>query len=165
MTLWTFTIRQWKSRPGRAILTLASVVIGVAAVLSVATVTTSTRRAYMNLDQSIAGRATLEISTQGAGGFDERYAILLKRVPGIETLEPLLERSTILYFKGKRLKLLALGIDPQQGEAGRDYKIEEGRFELGENNGLISAEYARGLGIHVGDEVRILTRRGIKRIA
>jgi putative ABC transport system permease protein len=164
MTLWTFTIRQWKKRPGRAALTLLSVVIGVAAVLSVAMVSATTRRAYSAMDESIAGRAALEVSRQGAGGFDERLAITLQQVPGVEAAVPLIERQTILYFKGKRMKFLVLGINPKRDEATRDYKLKEGRFELGQNQCLLSEEYARGLGVHLGDEVRILTRLGVKRI-
>jgi putative ABC transport system permease protein len=164
MSLLRFTIREWINRPGRAVLTILSVVIGVAAVLSVAMVTATTRSAYSQMDESITGRAALEVSAQWAGGFDESLAISLRQAPGIEAVAPLLERSTILYFKGKRVKLPVLGIDPERCLAIGDYKLEEGRFELGQNQGLISAEFARGMGIRLGDEVRILTRRGVKQI-
>lgn len=45
MALWKFNAREIQSRPGRATLTLFSIVLGVAAVVSVTVATNTTRGA------------------------------------------------------------------------------------------------------------------------
>lgn len=51
--------REASKRPGRAILTLASVAIGVAAVVAVTFTTQTTRGAFDAIFRSLAGRASL----------------------------------------------------------------------------------------------------------
>jgi len=61
MVLWRFTLREIFSRPGRATLTLLSIVIGVAAVVSVTVSTSTTHQAYENMYVSMTGNATFEV--------------------------------------------------------------------------------------------------------
>ena len=49
MILWKFTLREVKSRPGRATLTLLSIVIGVAAVVAVTVGTATTNQACQEM--------------------------------------------------------------------------------------------------------------------
>ena len=74
MILWKFTLREVKSRPGRATLTLLSIVIGVAAVVAVTVGTATTHQAYQEMYESVAGRAALEVVADGGGFFDEDVA-------------------------------------------------------------------------------------------
>ena len=55
MILWKFTVREMRHRPGRATLTLLSIVIGVAAVVAVTLCGRTTRRAYREMYESLAG--------------------------------------------------------------------------------------------------------------
>ena len=71
MILWKFTLREVKSRPGRATLTLLSIVIGVAAVVAVTVGTATTNQACQDMYASVAGRAALEVVAEGDGFFDE----------------------------------------------------------------------------------------------
>ena len=72
MILWKFTLREVKSRPGRATLTLLSIVIGVAAVVAVTVGTATTHQAYQEMYESVAGRAALEVAAESGGFFDAR---------------------------------------------------------------------------------------------
>lgn len=164
MTLWTLGLRELTSRPGRAILTALSVVIGVAAVLSVAAVTATVRRSFSDLQQRFAGRAVLEVTSQWGGGFDEGATVRLERTPGVKAALPLLQQPTILYSKGKRLRLLMLGVTPDRQGALSGFELEEGSRSLGQRQGVMAADFARLLGVAVGDEVRILTRLGVRTI-
>ena len=65
MILWKFTLREIKSRPGRATLTLLSIVIGVAAVVAVTVGTATTNQACQEMYASVAGRAALEVVGRG----------------------------------------------------------------------------------------------------
>ena len=49
MILWKFTLREIKNRPGRATLTLLSIVIGVAAVVAVTVGTATTNQACQEM--------------------------------------------------------------------------------------------------------------------
>ncbi len=92
MIFWKFTLREIKSRPGRATLTLLSIVIGVAAVVAVTLGTMSTNQACQNMYVSLAGRAALEVVAAWPPGFerDEAHAELTHR---LERLERKRERS------------------------------------------------------------------------
>ena len=164
MTLWTLGLRELTSRPGRAILTLLSVVIGVAAVLSVAAVTATVRGAFSDVQQRFAGRAVLEVTSQWGGGFDEGATAQLERTPGVKAALPLLQQPTILYSKEKRLRLLMLGVAPDRQGALSGYELEAGSFRLGQRQGVLAADFARGLGVAVGDDVQVLTRLGVRKI-
>jgi len=164
MLLGRLVVRELHNRPGRAALTLLSVVIGVAAILSVAMVAAITRRTYADTYRSVAGPAALEVSAEGDGGFDAQWAASLEEIHGVRAALPLVERPTVLYAKGKRLPLRVLGIDPQRDEATCDYELEQGRLDLGQRQGVLAADFARGLGIAPGDEVRILSRLGVRKI-
>ena len=69
MILWKFTLREVKNRPGRATLTLLSIVIGVAAVVAVTVGTATTHQAYQEMYESVAGRAALEVASESGGFF------------------------------------------------------------------------------------------------
>ena len=67
MILWKFTLRELKNRPGRATLTLMSIVIGVAAIVSVNVTTTTTHSGYEELYRSFTGRVALEVVKESEG--------------------------------------------------------------------------------------------------
>ena len=72
MILWKFTLREIKSRPGRATLTLLSIVIGVAAVVAVTVSTATTNQTCRDMYVSVAGKAAFEIVRGGDSYFDDR---------------------------------------------------------------------------------------------
>ena len=59
------------------------------------------------------------------------------------------------------MKLKALGIDPSLDAAVRDYDLVEGQTLSKSAGVLLDAALAHNLGIQVGDEVRLLVRRGL----
>ena len=60
MRLTRYSLRELRLRPGRTVLTLLGIAFGVAAVLAIALVIDTTRRAYREMHETIAGRAALE---------------------------------------------------------------------------------------------------------
>ena len=153
--LWKFTFRQIKSRPGRAFLTLSSIVIGVAALVAVNVGTLTTQKAYQEMYESVAGTAALEVVAQAGGGYDESVIPTLEKVPGVKAVVPLLQRLSILYRNGKKLQFIVMGIDPARPESLRDYQLASGRlFQGDEPEALVEAGFARGLGITAGGEVK-----------
>ncbi|MEN6495246.1 MAG: FtsX-like permease family protein [Thermoguttaceae bacterium] len=164
MVLWKFSLREVLCHPGRAALTLLSIVIGVAAVVSVSVATSTTRQAYQEMFTTVTGRAALEIVAAGDSSFDQGVLELVEKTPGVKVAAPIVERRTIMYTEGRRLKLLVLGVDPSKDAAVRDYRLKAGQA-LSEKEGVqLEAEFAKTLGLKPGDEVKLLTKRGNRRI-
>ena len=160
MILWKFTLREIKSRPGRATLTLLSIIIGVAAVVAVTVGTATTNQACQEMYASVAGRAAFEIVAAGDGFFDEDIALEIEQTPGVKAVVPYVQRLASLRFQESKGAILAMGIDPTLDRAVRDYELEDGRFFEDKYEALLETGFAHGLGVNVGDEVKLGTSRG-----
>ncbi|MBN2578368.1 MAG: ABC transporter permease [Pirellulales bacterium] len=170
MVLWRFTFREILNRPGRATLTLLSIVIGVAAVVSVTVSTTTTHEAYENMYLSMTGKADFEVvvnenaavdTSRGDGVFfDQRIAKKLEGIPGVRYAVPSLQAMHALSFRGKEIRFSLQGVDPDRAGALDKYELIEGTVFHGEDEleVLMEAGFAAGLGIHVGDEIEIPVR-------
>ncbi len=161
MVQWKIAFRELGRHPGRALLTLLSVVIGVAAVLAVGLSTGSARRAYQEMYQTITGRAALEVTAAGGAPLDESLVEVVRDTPGVVAAVPLIQRHAILYYGDGRMNLLALGIEPSLDTAVRDYDVVEGQALSKSAGVLLDAGLARSLHVRAGDEVRLLVRRGL----
>lgn len=189
MTLWRFTAKEIRTRPGRATLTVFSIVISVAAIVSVTMATAASRLAYKQMFESLTGKTDLEIVAEGGAAFDEEVIELLhdpRFEDHVKLAVPVIQRGTILYpperaekptktaapdddsiqntQKVVRVKALAMGIDPELDSQVRDYELVEGKMFDGPKTVVLDSSFARGLGVKVGDEVKLLTggSRGIK---
>jgi len=160
MVLWKFAFREMKSRPGRATLTLLSIVIGVAAVVAVTVSTATTDRACQDMYQSVAGKAHFEIASEGDGFFEEKLAGAIEQAPGVKAAVPSAQKLSRLRFGDNKLGMLVVGIDPKRESAVRDYELKEGRFFQKKYEILLEAGFARSFGVALGDEVMLSTPRG-----
>ncbi|MEN6457855.1 MAG: FtsX-like permease family protein [Thermoguttaceae bacterium] len=162
MILWKFTAREIKSRPGRATLTLLSIVIGVAAVVAVNVGTATTNRACEEMYSALAGRAAFEVVAAGGGAFDEKTADLIEKTPGVKAAVPTIQKISSLRFKQNKLRILAMGIDPSREQSVRDYQLQEGRLFQGKYEAVMEAALAEGLGLRVGDDLKLSAMRGLR---
>ncbi|MGE0609140.1 MAG: FtsX-like permease family protein [Pirellulales bacterium] len=160
MKLWRFTLRQIKSRPGRATLTLLSIVLGVAAVVAVSIATAATRQAYNGMFMALAGRADLEVVGLAGESFPEGEVLSwLSQVPGVQAVTPVVQKQTVIYLSNmERFGTSVMGIDPQSSQQFRDFKLVDGSF-FGDGPSLVLEHgFARGLQLKVGDKVEIIGR-------
>jgi len=111
MVLWKFTLREIKSRPGRATLTLLSIVISVAAVVAVTVSKNTTHQAYKDMYESVAGRAAFEVVADQDRFFDTRIVKTLGKVEGVKAVIPLIQKITRLAFNKLRPFALVMGVD------------------------------------------------------
>jgi putative ABC transport system permease protein len=88
MTLGTFTAEEIRRRPGRAMLTVLSVAIGMATIVAVSLGTATTQRAYRQMYGELVGRSSLQVSAEGGGTFDRSLAGKLVRLPGVRAAVP-----------------------------------------------------------------------------
>lgn len=161
MTLLRFSLRELTSRPVRVTLAVSSIVIGVAAVVSVSIATKTTRTAHENMFSAVMGQADLEVVAEGGGSFPISVASELDGLSGVKAV-PLIRRFTVVYLPEKKARVQALGIVPDRDRLVRDYEVVEGRM-VGRGTGvMLDATFARGLGVVVGDELKMLTRTGVR---
>jgi putative ABC transport system permease protein len=97
MVNWKFAWREARQRPSRAILTLLSIIIGVAAVVAVTIASGTTNRAFDQIFKTVAGKAELEIAAPIGSGYDEKIAPKVRELPIVEAVAPLVKRKTSLY--------------------------------------------------------------------
>lgn len=157
MVLWKFIVREVKNRPGRALLTLASIVIAVSAVVSVRLGITTTRQAYKEMYESLSGRAAWEVVAEGGGFYEESQLPALGDIPGVKAAVPLFQYGARLYHDRGRPNMVVMGIDPLKDEAVRDYELQEGTFFDEEGGVLMESGFAASLGLHVGDQIKLFT--------
>ncbi|HZZ72404.1 MAG TPA: FtsX-like permease family protein, partial [Pirellulales bacterium] len=186
MRLSTFTAREIRNRPGRAILTLLSIVIGVAAVVSVSMAVTTSRQAFHNMYQMVAGKATLIISSAGGGYFDEDVVEKVQGVPGITAAVPSIQSAGNVYFEKKeagdkeadkkakadddhdapvKTQMQILGIDLKLDKKVRDFDLASGKYFSDDDEGvLLDSNIAQSMKAQLGDPITILASvRGRRR--
>src|SRR4051812_29511756 len=84
------SLRHLRDEPGRALLTLAGVALGVAVYLAIRLANASALASFSSTVDAVAGRANLQV-TGGTGGFDERLFLRLRGVPGVEAAAPVVQ--------------------------------------------------------------------------
>lgn len=160
-----FAWRELRQRPSRPILTLLSIVIGVAAVVAVTIASGTTSRAFDEIFKTVAGKAALEVSTPIGKSYDEKVLEKVKAVPGVEAVAPLMSRDTQVQIgeygqHPKKFRMSALGIDPAIDGRVRDYTITEGKSIAEEPGVLFQTDFAKNQGIEVGQSIKFLSREG-----
>lgn len=152
--------REARKRPGRAILTLASVAIGVAAVVAVTFTLRSTQDAFDRIFQSLAGRASLEVAAPIGEAIPSALAAKVSQIPGVEAVAPRLQRPAVLFANDERVQVIAAAVDTKQDQQVHEYKVVEGESLGNGDEVLLNNLLAENLGVGVGDEVFLLTRSG-----
>lgn len=162
MSLRRYTARAMLLRPGRTILTLLSIVIGVAAAVAIDLGTATTRESYQKMFATVTGKATLEITAAGGVNFDQKFLDIAAKTPGVTAASPIVEKPTSLAIGEKQIRLQIMGIKPELDQAVREYEIVAGRQLAKGDELVLDEEFARLLGVKVNDEVGIRTSQGRK---
>ncbi len=162
MISWGYATSELRRRPGRSLLTLLSVVIAVAAIVAVTSATATTRRAYRQVFEALAGRADLQVVARGGGRFQQQVAETIRSLPDVRAVVPVFHRATIIYAHGKKAKVLAVGIVRDEPESLAGYKVVKGHLPEAADEIALEIELATALKIDAGDDVRLLTSRGLR---
>jgi putative ABC transport system permease protein len=162
MTSWGHALQELGRRRGRSLLSLLSVAIAVAAIVAVTSAAATTRKAYQQVFEALSGRADLEVVARGNARFKQSTGDAIRQVPGVRSVVPVLHRATIVYAHGTKAKVLAIGIVPDEPESYSGFQITEGHLPAAPDEVAMEAELAAGLKIKVGDEIKLLTARGLR---
>jgi putative ABC transport system permease protein len=157
-------LRQARDRPSRVILTILSVVIAVAGVVAVTTATDATEQAYRDMYAAISGRADIEVISERGGTCPESLAADIERLSGVRLAAPVIQRPTAMYFGELRIGTMVMGVDPRRNRQLHDLELVAGQTLEQADGALLEVAIAKDAGIQVGDQIRIYTRSGIRRI-
>jgi putative ABC transport system permease protein len=159
MVLWKFTLREIKSRPGRAVLTLLSIVISVAALVAVNMSKNTTEHAYKDIYESVSGRASFEVvAAEKDSFFKSKIPKTLEKAPGVKAAVPLVQDFAKIRFNQFHQTTLVMGIDPSREEVKQDYELKQGEYfpkTDADDAAMMEMGFANSLGVKVGDEIKL----------
>ncbi len=157
------SIREMQRRPLRALLTLGSVVIGVAAIVSVAMTTSASKEAQRSLTQAVTGKSQLEITADGGGLFDPEFVDNVQKVRGVESVAASLRRFVILQLPDDRKsRVQVVGVEPAFYQQLQAMDMKRGRLVEARDEVVLDESFARSLRIELDQEVRFLTSTGFR---
>jgi len=172
MKLWDLSFQELKLRPGRTLLTMLSIVIGVTALVAVGMAVNTARSTFDRMVQSLAGAADLRIEARSGGRFAQTVLDKIEKLPGVEEVVPFLRQNGQMYTdkpgganeKTKKIRLLLFGVVPANYSRLHDYEIVKGHWFENDDEVLLENGLARGISVEVGDTVTFLTGGGLKKM-
>lgn len=164
------TLRQWSRHKLRLALTTLGIALGVAVFFAVRTTNTTLVNSLYATIETLAGKATLQI-TAGDTGFSSEYLKLVRDTPGVELAEGVTE--TIANTTAPtREKLLIIGVD-----TGSDLKLYTDMFDEGNfvvknplafssrsDSVAVSRTFANRFSLKDGDKLTIEVQGGVKEL-
>lgn len=149
--------------PGRTILTLAGVALGMSVVVAIRLANASTIDSFNQSVQSLSGAATIQIR-KDAGGLDENLLRTVLLHPGVRTALPILEQTVAVRGREDD-DLTLLGVDLLSDSALRAYAYSG--YSGDETDAVIESladpraiflteRYAAALGLRAGDSTTLL---------
>ena len=163
MNLWTYNLRELQRRPGRMLLTLLGIVLGLATVVATRLTIRTVDRAYRDLFEGIAGRSALEITAKGQGGFAATAATGLEQVHGVKAVVPRIQSAAALVGASGSVAVPVLGVD-LSGEAGAEWPVREGQPIAGDAEALLDPGLAESLGCRPGQTLEVWAPVGSTRL-
>ncbi len=154
------------THPGRTVLTMIGVALGVAATIAVQTANVEVLRSFEESVLTVAGPVTLEVSA-GEAGLDERVIRAVREVDGVESARPVVEVG-VAVAGGRRQSFTVLGLDlldelnRADGRIPAAFNMRERPGEgvamdglLRDNAVLVGEALAKDLGVAPGAQVSL----------
>jgi putative ABC transport system permease protein len=163
MNLWTYNVREIQRRPGRMLLTLLGLTVGLATVVATRLTIHTVDGAYRELFEGVSGHPSLEVTAKGQGGFEPGSAAGLESVPGVLAVVPRIQAAAALVGSAGSVAVPVLGIAPD-GVAAADWVLREGRPIGGDDEALIDPGLAESLRLEPGQVMELWTPVGPARL-
>ncbi len=171
MNLRTLSLREIQRRPGRTLLTLLGIALGLATIVATRLTLRTVHAAYRDLFDGTGGRAVLEITMAGGQGFDPEIADPLRSAPGVQALVPRVQGVAAVAGPAGNVSVAVLGTDEEECEG---KQLCEGRSGLPSRTrgcrpaggtyldaeALLDSGLARALGVRPGDPLRLWAPTG-----
>lgn len=150
-------------KKGRSLITLLGIALGVTMVVAVALTNQSIIGSYESLLAAAAGRADLQVNASAGNGFPEGLLAEASAVDGVEAAVPVVSSGAVVMSGERKGNATFYGIDEPKDRLVREYKLQAGRLpQVDAREVAVSQDLAEGLELQVGDQVRLLTTRGMQ---
>jgi putative ABC transport system permease protein len=165
-TLSMFYRRHLRVQPVRELMAVAGVAAGVALLLAVQIAHHSITASFAQLAHGLSGRATLELSARGPGGFDERVAGEVEAMTAVKAAAPVVQQPVIAVGRRGRQSLTLVGAGEQIGSLAGSLSAQFQRAGEASRRGLLvlTEPTARAIGARPGDVVTLLIRGRSERL-
>ncbi|HET7203794.1 MAG TPA: FtsX-like permease family protein [Steroidobacteraceae bacterium] len=148
-----------RQAPGRTLLAVLAIALGVALGFSVYLINRVAADEVQGASRSLFGLADLAVRAPGAG-FDEALFPRVAQVPGVAVASPIVELQVRLPGRERNLQLIgidpfrAFRLQPALAEAGRGAR-REGQGLLAPNSLWLSPAAAQALDLEVGEDLDV----------
>jgi putative ABC transport system permease protein len=149
-------------RKGRTLMTLLGIALGVTMVVAVLLINGAVMASYKNMLAAAAGRADLQVSAATGSGFAEDLLATAEQARGVATAVPVIASGTQAAAGDRQTSATIYGIAPGKDEQIRDYRLTAGRLPQASGETAVTAELARSLDLRAGDQIQLLTTRGMQ---
>jgi putative ABC transport system permease protein len=162
MNLLHLILRGWRLRPGRTVISIASVSVAIAAVLGTALAQSSVRQGIRRLSAAVDKFPAIEVVAAAGGRFEPAEVPNLSDLPGVVSVVPVASRATAARFRGKKFRSVLIGLLLSDQKAWDALSLVEGKPVTKSGQAVLSADIAKSLDVNIGAKVIVLTRRGPK---
>jgi len=154
----------------RLVLTVTAVACGVALVCAIDLVNRAVFRAFVEIVDTMAGRAALHVTAGPGGSFPEDVAVSVGNIPGVELAVPVVSAATFTT-DGSGEALAVHGVDLTNDAAVRVYEPADAKgpeiedllaFLNQADSVILTREFADRRGLEVGDRIELETPTGRK---
>jgi putative ABC transport system permease protein len=160
------SLKDWRNHKLRAVITLIGVAIGVSTYFAIRTVNQSLLHSLETTIDSLAGKATLQI-TAGESGFPEAVLETIRSTPGVTDATGVVQIFCVTALDGKP-GLLIFGVDPDEDPKLRGYNFDELTLKRGNplqalkvpGTIVVSLGFANQQHLSPGDSLPVLTPKG-----
>lgn len=177
--LLKLSVREVRGRPLRSLLTLLSIVIGVAAVVATSLASSSARLAQTSMVKAVTGRTALEIQAVGGDSFDGKPIEKIGQTDGVEIASPAIRRYASMTIvvpnadtpeaqkrKNTRYRIQLLGVDIDLDRQVRNYSLVAGenltKDAKDSDHVLMDAGFAQSAKIALKDKILFSTKGGLQ---
>jgi putative ABC transport system permease protein len=170
MVLLKLSLQQLRRRPVRTSLTLASIMLAVASIVSVWIGTKSARTAYEDLAAAPGGIAQYEIVATDGTPLNLSLSDPIYQLTSLQNVIAVSSGQAVIRHQGKRLRTLVNGVDMEQAANSAYWQLTSGSWKAKELASRLrpvwlEQELAKGLGVKVDDQILLLTtNRGVVRL-
>ena len=161
VALFRLSLREFRRRLSRTLLTICSIALGVAAIVAVLVSSDVARTAQKSLLNAIQGESHFEIRAEGGGLFDEKVVESVQAIAGIHQLAPYVSRVSVFTTPaGIQARIQLLGINPELDASLQAYQVVEGKGLEDPKDVLLDRSFARSLDLKLNEELEFLTASG-----
>jgi putative ABC transport system permease protein len=158
------SFRYLRAAPGRTLLTLFGIALGVSVVFAIDVVNSSVMGSFRQTIDTVAGKTALTVGD--STGVDEAWLETVRAVSGVSAAVPVIEETARDRKSGTQL--VVLGVDTLSDGNVRDYEVTADDVKISDDiaflndihSVIVTERFARRTGVKLGDTLQLETVQG-----